>query len=202
MHQNKDGSMDISVDMDRLCTCQNSTCPRNHNEIAETVGTILEKEAELKNQLESIDAGINHGLTNNKQIRRDLGAMNNNKFDHMEMLKRASNPFVPQSNALQMSQFLSNDVLSTTPKQYPTLNDIVQMRDMYKYKKLEQELANKLQTLNRNVEQYKDENAKLFNKGAKTIFKTNDENIGVQKQVDILNNVLGWMKTVALTNTK
>ncbi|XP_066251130.1 putative leucine-rich repeat-containing protein DDB_G0290503 isoform X2 [Euwallacea similis] len=46
-----DGTLDISVNLDKLCSCQNTTCPRNHSAIEETVGAILEKEAELKEQL-------------------------------------------------------------------------------------------------------------------------------------------------------
>ncbi|XP_066156226.1 uncharacterized protein [Euwallacea fornicatus] len=46
-----DGTLDISVNLDKLCSCQNTTCPRNHSAIEETVGVILEKEAELKEQL-------------------------------------------------------------------------------------------------------------------------------------------------------
>ncbi|KAJ8958806.1 hypothetical protein NQ318_019564 [Aromia moschata] len=50
MVQKDDGAVHLAVDMDKLCACQNTTCPKNHT-IEETVGTILEKEAELKDQL-------------------------------------------------------------------------------------------------------------------------------------------------------
>lgn len=51
--------MDLSVDMEKLCSCYNSTCTRNNAAIEETVGAILQKEAQLKKQLnltqESLD---------------------------------------------------------------------------------------------------------------------------------------------------
>ncbi|KAL1497044.1 hypothetical protein ABEB36_008071 [Hypothenemus hampei] len=47
----EDGVLDFSVDLDKLCSCKNSTCPKNHTAIEQTVSTILEAEAELKDQL-------------------------------------------------------------------------------------------------------------------------------------------------------
>lgn len=58
-HQN--GTLEFTVDLDKLCSCQNSTCPKNHTNIQETVGTILEKEAELEMELNSSSPSqVNH----------------------------------------------------------------------------------------------------------------------------------------------
>lgn len=60
-HQN--GTLELTVDLDKLCSCQNSTCNKNHTKIEETVGTILEKEAELEMQLDSSSpVQVNQGL--------------------------------------------------------------------------------------------------------------------------------------------
>lgn len=56
--------MDLSVDMEKLCSCYNSTCTKNNAAIEETVGAILEKEAELKNQL-----NLTQGSTDDVKIR-------------------------------------------------------------------------------------------------------------------------------------
>lgn len=52
MVKKDDGALHLAVDLDKLCGCQNATCPQNKTAIEETVGSILEKEAELKNELE------------------------------------------------------------------------------------------------------------------------------------------------------
>lgn len=54
-----EGSIHLSVDIDKICLCKNSTCPKKRD-IAAVLGTILEKEAELKTELESTS---HHGLS-------------------------------------------------------------------------------------------------------------------------------------------
>ncbi|XP_050306769.1 uncharacterized protein LOC126743627 isoform X2 [Anthonomus grandis grandis] len=62
------GSMDLSVDLEKLCSCHNSTtCPANQTSIDETVGTILEKEAELKEKL---------GNENVEKVKKSNGLLN------------------------------------------------------------------------------------------------------------------------------
>lgn len=52
MVRKDDGALHLAVDLEKLCGCMNDTCPHNKTAIEETVGSILEKEAELKDQLE------------------------------------------------------------------------------------------------------------------------------------------------------
>ncbi|XP_030747836.1 uncharacterized protein LOC115876266 isoform X2 [Sitophilus oryzae] len=47
----EDGTLDLSLDLEKLCACKNTTCPQNPAVIEETVGAILEKEAEIEDQL-------------------------------------------------------------------------------------------------------------------------------------------------------
>ncbi|XP_030767325.1 uncharacterized protein LOC115891068 [Sitophilus oryzae] len=47
----EDGTLDLSLDLEKLCACKNTTCPKNPAVIEETVGAILEKEAEIEDQL-------------------------------------------------------------------------------------------------------------------------------------------------------
>ncbi|CAH0556808.1 unnamed protein product [Brassicogethes aeneus] len=54
-----EGSVHLSVDMDKLCSCGNVTCPKKRD-IAAVLGTILEKEAELKDEL---DTTSHHGIS-------------------------------------------------------------------------------------------------------------------------------------------
>ncbi|KAF7264489.1 hypothetical protein GWI33_023145, partial [Rhynchophorus ferrugineus] len=52
VHRKSDKTLDLTVDIDKLCSCKNTTCSKNSAVIEKTVGEILEKEAELENQLQ------------------------------------------------------------------------------------------------------------------------------------------------------
>lgn len=78
INKHENGTLEFTVDLDKLCSCQNSTCPKNHTNIEETVGTILEKEAELEMQLNSSSPSeVNQGSTRfggfNKLLKRKSG---------------------------------------------------------------------------------------------------------------------------------
>lgn len=66
MVKKNDGALHLSVDVDKLCGCKNETCPHNKTAIEETVGSILEKEAELKDQLEHASDVLERGDPNSK----------------------------------------------------------------------------------------------------------------------------------------
>ncbi|KAG5900140.1 hypothetical protein JTB14_012813 [Gonioctena quinquepunctata] len=77
MVKENDGVTHLSVDLDKLCSCNNITCPKNHTVLEIAVENILENDAELKEQLEPIatgDAG-----------RGDLDPRNNGQEDYGEV---------------------------------------------------------------------------------------------------------------------
>lgn len=58
MIRNDNGTVHLSVDLDKLCSCKNNTvCPKNHTAVEETVGTALEKQINAENNLDNADFG-------------------------------------------------------------------------------------------------------------------------------------------------
>ncbi|CAH1260547.1 unnamed protein product [Diabrotica balteata] len=61
MVKTPNGSIQFSVDLDKLCSCNNITCPKDpkdRSELEQTVGNILEQEAEQLDDLNDISVGM------------------------------------------------------------------------------------------------------------------------------------------------
>nr|XP_023016158.1 uncharacterized protein LOC111505563 [Leptinotarsa decemlineata] len=65
MVKDNKGVMHLSVDLDKLCSCNNITCPKNHTVLEKAVETILENETELKEKLEPIKSAGNEPRNGN-----------------------------------------------------------------------------------------------------------------------------------------
>lgn len=102
----KNDSLVLSVDLDKLCSCQNSSCPENHAQVEETLGTILRKEAELESQLKDVEA-VNSENTHTKQavFKRSSDAAGKNLLEKVNQAG-ASLPKLPtlQEIASDLSQ--------------------------------------------------------------------------------------------------
>lgn len=128
-HQN--GTLEFTVDLDKLCSCQNSTCPKNHTNIEETVGTILEKEAELEMQLNSsspseVNQGSNRFGGFNKLMKRKSGIFKRSpEFNNLNSLPVSPRLQEAASDLNTIKNNLHNSLKKLERQQTNHLNSII-----------------------------------------------------------------------------
>uniref|UniRef100_A0AAR5QJA7 Uncharacterized protein n=1 Tax=Dendroctonus ponderosae TaxID=77166 RepID=A0AAR5QJA7_DENPD len=96
-------SLVLSVDMEKLCSCQNSSCPKNHAEVEETLGTILRKEAELESQLKDVEAvDLENIHTKPAVFKRSSDAAGKNRLEGAkELSNHQAGALLPKMPTLQ-----------------------------------------------------------------------------------------------------
>ncbi|CAH1127800.1 unnamed protein product [Ceutorhynchus assimilis] len=115
--QSNDGSMDLSVDLEKLCSCYNATCTdKNQTALDETVGAILEQEAVLENQLKN-----SHEEVQLKRQKRMYDSPNLLENDSPNLLENHVQKQLEKSFKKSVNQ-LQNDVKKLNKKLVDSLN--------------------------------------------------------------------------------
>ncbi|XP_060518117.1 uncharacterized protein LOC132696953 [Cylas formicarius] len=192
--KNPDGSVDFSVDLDKMCSCKNSTCPKDHAAIEETVGEILEKEAELQDQLKSSTTKseifkrspiIEGALTKPRSLDDVIQAYADMDATVRNNLKAVENNLLATGDAESLKNKLS--------AQY---DDILRAGQLNRVDFLQ----NKLKKLDNEIEKYYDDSEKIFVEESKKLFG-HKQRPAVKEEMNIINNVLSWVKSLS-QNTK
>ncbi|XP_057652294.1 uncharacterized protein LOC130891511 [Diorhabda carinulata] len=120
-----DGTLELSVDIEKLCSCHNISCPKDHSTLERAVGEILERNAELQEQLENSD-DTSSGMpapNMNQEMVDNLNGLNQNSF--VDLKNRIANKFDEEKVTRERRSTVKNIERSSmeTPKQEEISND-------------------------------------------------------------------------------
>lgn len=159
MYKTKDGTLELAVDMEKLCHCKNENCTRKHQDdiIGNPEITIPESRRFQRNSADLMDLIDEVVQNESSDIAKRSPRIEDNREDYDETYK---------------------------------------INEGYKFEN-EANLEDKLEKLERDVEQFRNKNEKLLNKGTVALFKNEEKTKKVDRMVDLAGNVLNWMKKIS-----
>ncbi|XP_045470847.1 uncharacterized protein LOC123678090 isoform X2 [Harmonia axyridis] len=173
MVPNKDGSISLSVDLEKLCKCRNSTCAHKMDMINKLDGNLMDLSNDLNN------------------------AQNSDTEKHINDL-----PYMENTTEKKIRKPRNHGDLSKLYKNYRKKYHRLHRRsvpDEYfsRFKEIEQGLEKKLNELNENVKKSNREYDNMLQKGTKDLLQIKNEDQLIKQRIELVNDLIKWMKEMA-----
>ncbi|XP_044750986.1 uncharacterized protein LOC123311219 isoform X2 [Coccinella septempunctata] len=175
MSPNKDGTISLSVDLEKLCECRNSTCAHK----MDMINKLDENLMDISNDFKNSEASATGKLEND----------NNIPLIENTTEKKIRKP----RNHMDLSK-----LYKTYRKKYHKLHRRAISNEYFgRFKEVEQGLEKKLEELNENVKKSNREYNNMLRKGTKDLLQIKEEDQVVKQRIELVNDLLQWMKEMA-----